>query len=124
CEPNVPFGSDLLCRHSMSKNRDIAAVLMNQTHHDADGRGFSGTIRPDESHDLSLRNLQVDVVEREEWILLSHAFELYSEIRHLRSFAAMLSEASRSRSSSSSGRIPRTAESRIACSKCFRSSCS
>ena len=55
---------------------------MNQSHQDAYRGGLAGAVRPDESHDLSLGDLQVNVVEREVAIPLPHAVEFYRKIRH------------------------------------------
>src|SRR6267154_1572482 len=108
----------------MAEHQHLAAILMNQAHDDANGCGLARAVGPDESHDLSFRDLQVNVVEREIPVVLSHSVEFYGEIGHITSFSARRSLASRRRCSSSLGLRPSSAAIRVACSRCCSNSCS
>src|SRR5262249_37790476 len=123
-ETDIPLCLDLFDGHAMPEHAHVAAVLVNEAQEDAYRRGFSSAVGTDQSHDLSRRNLQIDVVEREVLIALGHVFEFDGEVRHDFSFSVMVSLASRSRLASSLGLSPSRADNRAACSRCFWSSSS
>ncbi len=50
---------------------------MHQSHEYANGGGLARAVRPDETHDLALRDLQIDIVERKEGVFLPNAGQLY-----------------------------------------------
>src|SRR5262249_10232532 len=125
-EPDVPLDGHLFARHGMAQHANLAALLAHETHENADRGGLARAIRPDESHDRAMRNLEVDILQGEKAIVLAGAGELYSEIGHVDSFmmSAIRWVTSRSRRCSSRGPRPRSAATRAALSRCLASSCS
>ena len=88
-ETDVPLGGDLFGGHWVAEHLDVSAILVNEAHEDADGGGFAGAVGTDEAHDGAGGEIEVNVFEREEWVLLADAFETEGEIVHTSSSSCL-----------------------------------
>src|SRR5947209_2081715 len=66
----------------MAQHLDRAAVLTHQPHENADGRGFTRPVGPDEAEDAALGQFKANVIEEKMRVALPHAIHADREVVH------------------------------------------
>ena len=121
-KPMSRFASDLLLRHAMPEHAHLAGIRLHEAHQNADGGALARAVRADEAHDLARRELEAQILEREETECLADTAQLDGRSR-VHFFTVLRSAFSR-RAMSSSSVIPSIRAMRAAAARCSSSSCS
>src|SRR4051812_2991446 len=106
----------------MAEQAHRALVRPDEAHQDANGGALAGAIRAHETHDLPGRELQRNVLEREEPVLPAHVPHFHDQ-RVTAHFFSALRSALRTRAISSSASMPTSFARRAAATRWSSSSC-
>src|SRR5580692_116861 len=101
----------------MPQDLDCARVLVNQSHQDAQGCRLACPIGPNEPHDASRRQLEIDAVKREVFVSLGNFRKFDGEVDHDASVSNCMAIA-RSLSAISSSESPSSTPNRATWRRC------